>query len=165
MQKRLEPICTNCTFAEVTVAARVRSREAELKFGPTYGGVTTQTSTEPVPTSEVPVPSLGAMIPIGYAMDPLEMDRPGRVDYTVQIWKEGAQFVAHAMPLDVMSCGRTADEARQAVSEAVRLFLATANEIGTLEMVLEESGYARKGGDWLAPDFVAVERHSELWPA
>ena len=25
------------------------------------------------------------------------------IEYTVQIWKEGRQFVAHAMPLDVMS--------------------------------------------------------------
>ena len=25
------------------------------------------------------------------------------IEYTVQIWKEGGQFVAHAMPLDVMS--------------------------------------------------------------
>jgi hypothetical protein len=26
-----------------------------------------------------------------------------KVDYTVQVWKEGGQFVAHAMPLDVAS--------------------------------------------------------------
>jgi len=32
------------------------------------------------------------------------------IEYTVQIWKEGNQFVAHAMPLDVMSSGETADE-------------------------------------------------------
>jgi len=33
------------------------------------------------------------------------------IEYTVQIemWKEGDQFVAYAMPLDVMSCGQTAD--------------------------------------------------------
>ena len=43
------------------------------------------------------------------------------VDYTVQIWKEGHQYVAHAMPLDVMSAGLTPDEARKALDEAVHL--------------------------------------------
>ena len=37
------------------------------------------------------------------------------VDYTVQIWKEGHQYMAHAMPLDVMSAGLTPDEARKAL--------------------------------------------------
>jgi len=45
------------------------------------------------------------------------------IEYTVRIWKEGDQFVAHAVPLDVMSSGRTADEARGALDEAVHLFL------------------------------------------
>ena len=85
-----------------------------------------------------------------------------RVDYTVHIWKEGDQFVGCALPLDVTSSGRTPDEARQAVSEAVRLFLATARDMGTLATVLEESGYIRDGDQWTAPDFVAFERHSEV---
>lgn len=25
------------------------------------------------------------------------------IEYTVQVWEEGDQFIAHAMPLDVMS--------------------------------------------------------------
>jgi hypothetical protein len=36
------------------------------------------------------------------------------IEYTVQIWKERNQFIAHAMPLDVMSSGKTAEEARKA---------------------------------------------------
>ena len=59
-----------------------------------------------------------------------------KILYTVQIWQEGGQFVAHAMPLDVASCGATADEARHAVDEAVSLFLATAAEHGTLDECL-----------------------------
>lgn len=58
------------------------------------------------------------------------------IEYTVQIWKEGKQFIAHAMPLDVMSSGQTTDEAGKALDEAVHLFLATAAEMGTLEEVL-----------------------------
>jgi len=66
-----------------------------------------------------------------------------RIDYTVQIWREGGQYIAHAMPLDVASAGETPEGARQAVDEAVRLFLATAAEHGSLEEVLEDAGYCR----------------------
>jgi predicted RNase H-like HicB family nuclease len=54
------------------------------------------------------------------------------IEYTVQIWKEGTQFIAHAMPLDVMSSGKTPEDARKALDEAVRLFLATASDMGTV---------------------------------
>lgn len=56
------------------------------------------------------------------------------IEYTIQIWQEGNQFVAHAMPLDVMSAGATPDRARQALHEAVDLFLATTREHGTSEL-------------------------------
>ena len=64
-----------------------------------------------------------------------------KIEYTVQMWKEGDQFVAHAMPIDVVSSGQTPQKARAAVDEAVRLFLTTAQEKGTLEQVLEECSY------------------------
>ena len=83
------------------------------------------------------------------------------IGYTVQIWKEGGQYLAHAMPLDVASSGATADEARAALDEAVRLFLSTAAENGTLDEVLEEAGYERApGGNWRRPDCVAVEQRA-----
>jgi len=84
------------------------------------------------------------------------------IEYTVQIWKEGHQFVAHAMPLDVMSSGKMPDEARKALDEAVHLFLATAADMGTLEEVLQDSGYEFNGGRWISPSWVAVERHSTM---
>jgi predicted RNase H-like HicB family nuclease len=63
------------------------------------------------------------------------------IEYTLQIWKEGDQFVAHAMPLDVMSSGKTTDEARKALDEAAHLFLLTAAETANLEEILQNSGY------------------------
>jgi predicted RNase H-like HicB family nuclease len=45
-----------------------------------------------------------------------------KIEYTVQTWSEGEEFVAHAMPLDVMSSGRTPEEARAALDEAVTSF-------------------------------------------
>jgi predicted RNase H-like HicB family nuclease len=50
------------------------------------------------------------------------------ISYVVQIWREGTQFIAHAMPLDVASSGETPQAARAAVEEAVKLFIKTAEE-------------------------------------
>ena len=82
-----------------------------------------------------------------------------RIDYTVQIWREGAQYVAQAMPIDVVSAGNTPDQARTALDEAVGLFLSTAQEMGTLREVLEECAYEYHEGGWRAPEWIAVERH------
>jgi predicted RNase H-like HicB family nuclease len=84
------------------------------------------------------------------------------LEYTVYIWQEGDQFVAHAMPLNVMSSGKTVDEARKALDEAVRLFLKTAEDMGTLEEVLEECGYKFKDGKWLSYPWISIERHSTV---
>ena len=88
------------------------------------------------------------------------MSKTQNIEYTVHIWKEGSQFVAHAMPLDVMSSGRTPEKARQALDEAVHLFLATAAEVGSLDQVLEEAGYVPRRGRWDSPTWIAIERHS-----
>ena len=82
------------------------------------------------------------------------------IDYTVHIWKEGNQYVAQALPLDVMSSGATVEEARHALDEAVNLFLATAREMGTLDIVLEEAGYNMTDDQWLSPYWISIERHT-----
>ncbi len=82
------------------------------------------------------------------------------IDYTVHIWKEGNQFVAHAMPLDVVSSGETPAIACAALDEAVRAFLLTARDVGTPEEVLREAGYEFRDGSWVGPDWVATEKHS-----
>jgi len=88
-----------------------------------------------------------------------------KIEYTVHIWKERGQFVAHAMPLDVVSSGRTTDEARAALDEAVHLFLATAAAEGSLEEILHEAGYELRDGEWISPSWVAIEKHSTAVPA
>ena len=74
------------------------------------------------------------------------MNEEQNIEYTVHIWEEGGQYVAHAMPLDVMSSGGTPEEARKALDEAVHVFLVTAADIGTLKEILEEAGYEMKKG-------------------
>jgi len=84
------------------------------------------------------------------------------IEYTVQIWEEGNQFVSHAMPLDVMSSGVTPEEARKALDEAVHLFLVTAEDMGKLEEVLQKVGYELRGEKCISPSWVAIERHSAM---
>jgi predicted RNase H-like HicB family nuclease len=84
------------------------------------------------------------------------------IEYNSQIWKEGNQYIAHAMPLDVMSAGPSPEEARKALDEAVHLFLVTAADMGTLEEILQESGYEFRQGGWATPSWVAIERRSTV---
>src|SRR5260221_8810280 len=85
-----------------------------------------------------------------------------QINYTVQVWKEDGQFIAHAMPLDVASSGPTPAAARKAVDEAVRLFLATAARHGTLKEVLEDAGYRRVRREWRGPAWLGLEQRSCL---
>jgi predicted RNase H-like HicB family nuclease len=80
------------------------------------------------------------------------------IAYTTQIWREGEQFIAHSMPLDVASSGASPEEARQALGQAVRLFLDTATEHGTLDQILEDCGYVRREASWQSPSWLAIER-------
>jgi len=43
------------------------------------------------------------------------------------------------------------------LDEAVRAFVAAAKAHGTLEEVMEECGYQRRGDDWIAPALVSAE--------
>jgi hypothetical protein len=84
------------------------------------------------------------------------------IDYTVQIWQEGDQFIAHTMPLDIISSGKTPQDSRDALEQAVELFFATASELGTLSDILAEAGYDYQEGAWVSPTWIAIERHSTM---
>lgn len=79
------------------------------------------------------------------------------IETTTRIWREGRQYIAHALPLDVSSAGDSPEAARKALLEAVDLFVATARQHGTLDDLLEECGYTLSGGAWIAPRIVAQQ--------
>ena len=89
------------------------------------------------------------------------MNEKINIEYTTQIWKEDDQFIAHAMPLDVISSGRTAEEARKALDEAVQLFLETAADMGTLEEIV---GMKRSEIDSKLDEIVAFAVATHLEP-
>jgi predicted RNase H-like HicB family nuclease len=80
------------------------------------------------------------------------------IETTIRVWREGTQFIAHALPLDVASAGDTPEAARRALHEAVSLFIETAREQKTLDDVLEECGYTFDGSAWIAPKVVAQDQ-------
>ncbi len=102
------------------------------------------------------------MVSFGGAIhpDPSETNREKtiNIEYTVQIRKEGSDYIAHTMPLDVMSSGKSREEAKKALKEAVHLFIKTAKDMGTLEEILDECGYMFVENDCKSPAWVAIER-------
>ena len=67
------------------------------------------------------------------------------IDFTVQVWREGAAYVSYAPELDVSSCGDSVAQARARLREAVSLFLEECSRKGTLDTILTESGFAKRG--------------------
>ena len=80
------------------------------------------------------------------------------IQFTTHIFKEARSFVAHALEFDVSSCGGTKEKALKNLKEAVRLFLEEAEEMGTLEEILEESGYSKTGEQTASRKFIDVQR-------
>jgi predicted RNase H-like HicB family nuclease len=80
--------------------------------------------------------------------------------FTVHIFREGDVFVAHVPELDVSSCGATLEDVRRNVHDAVRGFVETSDEMGTLPEILEEAGYRRVGEEWVPPELIASDRLS-----
>ncbi len=74
------------------------------------------------------------------------------ISFTVHMFKEGKACVAYVPALDLSSCGSTDEEALKNIRDAVRGFLETSTDMGTLPEILEEAGYEREGETWRAPE-------------
>jgi predicted RNase H-like HicB family nuclease len=80
------------------------------------------------------------------------------IQFTTRIFKEGRTYVAHALELDVSSCGGSKDKALKNLKQAVRLFLEEAEKMGTLDQILEEAGYRKTKQKITRPQFISVQR-------
>ena len=80
--------------------------------------------------------------------------------FTVQIFKEGKQYVSFNPELEVASCGSTPEEAKRNLRDAITGFLGAADKHGTLDTILEEAGYVRSKKTWRDPYFVTLDRMS-----
>jgi hypothetical protein len=75
---------------------------------------------------------------------------------TTRIFRDGRGYVAHALELDVSSCGGSEARALRNLKEAVRLFLETAGCMGTMELILAEAGYGKYDETSDGPEFVRL---------
>ncbi len=70
------------------------------------------------------------------------------ISVRIEIFKEGDVYVALSPELNVSSFGETIEDAKKSVKEAIEAFIEECKRIGTLEDVLEESGFSRVGDSW-----------------
>jgi predicted RNase H-like HicB family nuclease len=75
----------------------------------------------------------------------------------VEIFKEDDVFVALSPELNVSSFGETIDEAKESIKEAIEAFLDECRDMGTLDEVLEESGFLKVENNWQSRRPVAEE--------
>ena len=71
-----------------------------------------------------------------------------QLSVSIEVFKEGDQYVALAPELNVSSFGESIDDARMSLKEALEAFLEECAEMGSLEQVLEESGFSKTGDSW-----------------
>lgn len=79
---------------------------------------------------------------------------------TSQIFEEGGVYVSYTPELDISSCGKSVDEAKKNLVEAVEGFLEEAARMGTLAQILEEAGFIREGEEWRPPEAMIIEKIS-----
>jgi predicted RNase H-like HicB family nuclease len=70
------------------------------------------------------------------------------LDLKADIFQEGDLYIALCSALNVSSYGETVEEAKQSLVEAVEAFIEECNAMGTLEEVLEESGFIKTSSSW-----------------
>jgi predicted RNase H-like HicB family nuclease len=78
--------------------------------------------------------------------------------FTVQVFRDGKLFVAYNPELDVSTCGKTVDEAKYNIRDALRGFLIAAQRKGTLADILEEAGYTKRRQEWHDPELMSLDR-------
>lgn len=80
-----------------------------------------------------------------------------KISVRVEIFKEGDVYVAISPELNVSSFGETVEDARKSIKEAIEIFVEECREMGTLEDVLEESGFSKINNSWVSRKPVAEE--------
>ena len=66
------------------------------------------------------------------------------IEVTGEIWQEGNMYTAYCHELDVASAGRSLDEARKNLVEALEIFFEETARKGTLRSILAEAGFLSK---------------------
>ena len=80
-----------------------------------------------------------------------------RITLKVNVFKEGDVYVALCPMLNVSSFGDDIEHAKNSLKEALEAFLEECEAMGTLEAVLEETGFVKKKTMWLPEEPIMEE--------
>ncbi len=81
-----------------------------------------------------------------------------QLNIKVEVFKEDDLYVALCPSLNVSSFGETVEDAKKSLVEAVEAFIEECSEMGTLEEVLEESGFTKTDQNWQPRQAISEER-------
>jgi predicted RNase H-like HicB family nuclease len=76
----------------------------------------------------------------------------------VNVFKEGDVYVALCPMLNVSSFGDDIEHAKRSLKEALEAFLEECEAMGTLEEVLEETGFVKKKTTWVSEEPIMEEK-------
>ena len=79
------------------------------------------------------------------------------ISVEVRIFREGDVYVALCPELELSSFGEDIESAKESFKEALAAFLEECEALGTLEEVLEESGFMKAEDRWVAAEPVLRE--------
>ncbi|MCI0691346.1 type II toxin-antitoxin system HicB family antitoxin [candidate division KSB1 bacterium] len=72
-----------------------------------------------------------------------------KIELPIDYFEEDGTIVALCPTLQVSSFGDTLDEAEKSIKEALELFIEGCETLGTINEVLEESGFRKIGDKWV----------------
>jgi predicted RNase H-like HicB family nuclease len=80
-----------------------------------------------------------------------------KISLRVEIFKEEDTYVALSPELNVSSFGETIEDAKRSIREALEAFIEESERMGTLEAILEESGFSKVNDSWTSRKPIAEE--------
>ena len=80
-----------------------------------------------------------------------------RIEYRSEVFDQDGQYVAVCPDLSVSSFDDTLESAESSLEEAVAAFLEGCDMLGTLDEVLEESGFTKADGTWRLRERIGSE--------
>ena len=82
----------------------------------------------------------------------------------VILFKEGDKTIAYSPALDLSTCGDTEQQARQRFSEAAVIYLRELRAMGTLDEILEESGWQKDVREriWIPPVYKSASEEVKI---
>ena len=80
-----------------------------------------------------------------------------KITFRAEIFREGSLYVGLCPELNVSSFGKTIEEVRLSLREAIEAFIEECEAMGTLEDVMSEAGFIKEYDAWVRRKPVAEE--------